>query len=575
MQRLGWNELDVLLVVGDAYVDHPSFGAPLLGRWLVAHGWRTGIIAQPRWDAPDDMLAMGRPRLFAGVSAGALDSMLAHYTAFRKKRSDDAYTPGGQAGARPNRAVIVYANLVRRAFPGLPILLGGVEASLRRVSHYDFWQDKLRRSVLLDAKADVLAYGMAEHTVLETARRLSAGESLWGLPGTVQAGKADDIPENADVARLPSHEEIERDPKKLIEASLLMERQVHSGTQWALQSAGGRDLALAPPAPALSTEELDALYGLPFARAAHPIYEESIPAVEMIRNSVTTHRGCGGGCSFCSLALHQGRRIRSRSKDSILREVQTLASQPRFTGAISDVGGPSANMWNAQCAKGWAECKRSSCLVPKVCKHLRASQMEQVLLLRGVARTPGVRHVRVASGLRMDLALQDPEALACLTAEFVGGQLKIAPEHLADSVLKLMRKPSFDVFERFLAAFDAASKAAGKQQYAVPYLMSAHPGCTDQDMHGLQDWLHKRGWKPQQVQCFIPLPGTVAAAMYYAGADEQGRPIHVARTDAERLRQHGVLVPTGERKGAGKTRKPESHKPSRPRGKQKRKSARS
>ncbi len=562
MRVLGWDALDILFVTGDAYVDHPAFGVALLGRWLTAHGYRVGLVAQPRWQDAEDIARMGRPRLFAGVTAGALDSLLAHYTAFRKKRHDDAYTPGGNAGARPNRACIVYANLVRRAFPGLPVILGGIEASLRRITHYDFWTDALRRSILLDAKADLLIYGMGERAVLETARRCAAGESLADIPGTARIAAPDQLPTDAPVIRLPSHEAMEADPLQLLHATLALERQVHKGDSYAVQSVGTRAVILAPPAAPLSTEEMDRLYGLPFARAAHPSYTAAIPAEEMLRASVTSHRGCGGGCSFCSLALHQGRRISSRSEESILEEVRRMARRPRFSGAISDVGGPTANMWQAHCALGGASCRRASCCHPTPCKSFITPQRRHVALLRAIRDLPGIKHVRVASGIRADLALRDDEAVYAYTKEFTGGQLKVAPEHCSDAVLRLMRKPPLEIFERFLAAFRRNSRQAGREQYVVPYLMSGFPGCTDEDMRELARRLAVRGWKPQQVQCFIPTPGTVATAMFYAGADERGNPLYVARTDAERLRQHRILMPSfgrdTPRKPADGARRPAS-----------------
>jgi uncharacterized radical SAM protein YgiQ len=557
MERLGWDALDVLIVTGDAHVDHPAFGAALLGRWLVAHGYRVGIVAQPRWDTPADIAVMGRPRLFAGVTAGALDSMLAHYTAFRKKRHDDAYTPGNRAGARPNRATIVYTGLIRAAFPGLPVVIGGIEASLRRAAHYDFWSDRLRRSILLDSKADLLVYGMGERAVIETADRMhtavAAGapfdpQPLYGIPGAAFAPRKDPFafPHGASVIRLPSLEEIEADPTRLMTATLALERQVHDGSSWAVQSAGGRDVVFAPPAAPLATEELDALYALPFTRRPHPHYQEPIPAVEMIRFSVTAHRGCGGGCSFCSVALHQGRRIQSRSKKSILREVERLTAHPDWKGSVSDVGGPSANMWRATCAADPAPCRRSSCLYPEICANFKGNQRAIIDLLDAIARLPKVRHVRVASGVRHDLALTEPDYIRALIGRFTGGQLKIAPEHVCDRVLRLMRKPGFESFARFLTFFERESRGAGKEQYIVPYLMSAFPGCADRDMQELADRLRSTGWKPQQVQCFIPTPGTAATAMYYAGIDPQGHPIPVPRTDAERMRQHYLLAPPKE-----------------------------
>ena len=566
MQALGWKELDVLLVNGDAYVDHPAFGPVLLGRWLVAHGFRVGIVAQPRWQSPDDLLVMGRPRLFVGVSAGALDSMLAHYTAFRKKRHDDAYTPGGKAGARPNRACLVYANLARQAFPGLPVILGGIEASLRRTTHYDFWTDSLRRSILLDAKADLLIYGMGELAMLECARRLAEGKSLHGIDGTAWLAKVDennvpvDLPEEwLDLPRmqLPSHEAVQTEATELLRLTQMLEQQVHRQNAWAQQMVGDRALVLAPPARPLTTEEMDKIYALPYARAAHPRYREPIPADEMLRTSITSHRGCGGGCSFCSLALHQGRRISSRSQESILAEARKLVAQSRRGQvAISDVGGPTANMWQAHCAlddatsakaepgaRPSSRCRRSSCCYPTVCKSFITPQMQHVGLLREVAALPGVRQVRVASGVRADLALNDPEALAAYTGEFTGGQLKVAPEHCAARVLDLMRKPGMEVFEAFLQSFVEQSRLAGREQYVVPYMMSAFPGCTDEDMHELARWLQERHWSPQQTQCFIPTPGSIATAMYYCGRNEDGEEIYVARSDADRLRQHRILMP--------------------------------
>ncbi|WP_297825726.1 YgiQ family radical SAM protein [uncultured Desulfovibrio sp.] len=592
MRALGWERLDVLLITGDAYVDHPSFGCVLLARWLIHHGFRTGLVAQPRWDRTDDLLVMGRPRLFAGISAGALDSLLAHYTAFRKKRRDDAYTPGGRAGARPNRACLVYANLARQAFPGLPLVLGGIEASLRRVSHYDFWTDALRRPILMDAKADLLVWGMGERAILECARRLDKGagaDALAGIPGTAWLDRLDArghparLPAslaNAPLVALPGHQQILDEPEQLLRLTQALEQQVHRGDAWAFEPVDGRALVLAPPAVPLSTAEMDELYSLPFRREAHPSYREAIPAAEMLRTSITSHRGCGGGCSFCSLALHQGRHISSRSAESILDEARALARAAMTSGrrgkdgvAISDVGGPTANMWQAHCALEEAagtecgasdgmgrksRCRRLSCCFPTVCKAFVTPQRNHVELLRAVAALPGVKQVRVASGVRADLALRDPEALAAYTGEFTGGQLKVAPEHCAPSVLALMRKPPLATFETFLESFVRQSRAAGREQYVIPYLMSAFPGCTDEDMRTLAHWLRQRHWNPRQTQCFIPTPGTIATAMYYCGKNEAGEDIAVARTDAARLRQHHILMPsTGrpEKRAAAQTAK--------------------
>lgn len=621
MDALGWDTLDILLITGDAYVDHPSFGVPLLGRWLMEHGYRVGIVAQPRWNETlpqhggdpaeargaheldagiADISRMGRPRLFAGVSAGALDSMLAHYTAFRRKRHDDAYTPGGKAGARPNRAVIVYANLVRRAFPGLPLVAGGIEASLRRVSHYDFWSDSLRRSLLFDARLDLLLFGMGERALLKVAQRLDAvaelvgdlsllttsesgrktdtdaekGSALWpdlwsDIPGTARIVRGDEMrtltganigttpdgrPDRSFSPRaeaqrlvwLPSHEDMIREPRQHLEGALLLERETHQMRRMLAQSHGtgtaGEGVVLVmPPAAPLTEAELDRLYALPFSRRPHPAYREPIPAVEMIATSITTHRGCGGGCSFCSLALHQGRRIASRSRASILEEAARIAAMPRGS-SISDVGGPSANMWGATCVLDADKCRRESCMFPSICKGFRADQSDCVELLREVRSTPGVKHVRVASGVRFDLALKDTAALEAYTGEFTGGQLKIAPEHCVPDVLDLMRKPGMKPFEAFLDAFRRYSEAHGKEQYVIPYLISAFPGCTTAHMRQLADWLSARNWSPRQVQCFIPTPGTVATAMYYAQCSPDGASLYVARSDADRRKQHDILL---------------------------------
>ena len=575
MLKLGWKELDVLLISGDAYIDHPSFATALLGRLLVSRGYRVGIAAQPRWDSPQDLLEWGRPRLFAGISAGALDSMVAHYTAFRKKRHDDAYTPGGEAGHRPNRATVVYTNLVKQAFPGLPVVLGGLEASLRRAAHYDFWSDSLRRPLLFDSKADILVYGMGEKPLLEIAARLreadssSAHATLDAAPSaahdthsTLDAAPSvtNDAPSLKELLRnirgtaiidevrpddaedLASFEDIEAHHELLMASTLQMERQIHCAAPSLVQAVGQRHLVINPPAQPLSTQEFDELYALPYRRAAHPSYSAPIPAEAMICFSITTHRGCGGGCSFCSLALHQGRRIASRSRASILNEVRELARHPRFKGSISDIGGPSANMWRCECQNS-RPCRRVSCLTPEVCPFLREAQMEYVDLLRSAAQIPGIKHVRIASGIRHDWALHSRAALQAYIGEFTGGQLKIAPEHSEPNVLRLMRKPTLDSFEEFLRQFEACSMRCGKEQYVIPYLLSAFPGCTDSDMRRTAQWLAKRHWRPQQVQCFIPTPGTVATAMYWCGISPEGQPIHVAKSDAERLRQHAILIP--------------------------------
>lgn len=562
MDKLGWDRPDILLVSGDSYIDHPSFGIPLLGRVLTAHGFKVVLACQPDWTDSKALEELGRPRLYAGVSAGALDSMVAHYTSFRKKRSDDAYTPGGKSGARPNRAIIIYTNLIKKAFKGLPVVIGGIEASLRRISHYDFWTEKIRKPVLMDSKADLLVYGMGERAMLDAAIRLSETEVyspdvLKGIKGTAFMGLPEDIPADAEVVELPSHAEIASEPKQLMKATMDMEAQVHKGTEWSTHPVDNRHVIMTPPSDFLSTQELDWLYSLPFARRPHPSYKDRIPAAEMIEFSITSHRGCGGGCSFCSIAMHQGRHIRSRSKKSIMSELKRMNEHPDFRGSVSDIGGPSANMWNAECTLERGKCKRKSCLVPKVCPNFKYDQKANLRLLRDAAKQDGIKHVRVASGVRYDLGQQDRASLKDIFKEFVGGQLKVAPEHISPSVLKHMRKPDLPVFERFLEMFAVESKKAGKEQYVIPYLMSAFPGCTDDDMRMLGSWLADRGWKPRQVQCFIPTPGTVATAMYYCECDPEGNKIYVAKTDAQRLRQHRILIPDpGQDPRAGRGGKP-------------------
>ncbi len=564
MKERGWDALDILLVSGDAYVDHPSFGISLLGRLLVDEGYRVGIVAQPRWDSPEDMSILGRPRLFVGVSSGALDSMLAHYTAFRKLRRDDAFTPGNRHGARPNRATLVYTGLLRQAFPGLPVVIGGVEASMRRASHYDFWTDKIRRSILLDSKADLLVYGMGERAIVETARRLSllsdktqdAVQALRGIPGTAfvltarTRAEAEDLLPSGDALRmLPSHEEILAEPKALMTATLMMEEISHQGVHWAMQRAGAQEVVFTAPAAPLNTEELDRIYSLPFTRSPHPSYQEKIPAAEMIQFSITAHRGCAAGCTFCSITLHQGRQIQSRSRESIVAEAQSMTAHPDWKGSISDVGGPTANMWGAWCADDPATCRRADCLFPKLCPHFKCDEAGLVGMLQEVAALDGVRHLRVASGIRHDMSRDNDLFMRTLIAEFVGGQLKVAPEHSEDRVLALMRKPSIGRFEQFLSLFRKESRKAGKEQYVIPYLISAFPGCTMADMRRLAAWLKERNWSPQQLQCFIPTPGTVATAMFYAGVDTKMRPIAVARSDKERMIQHSLLSPGGRKRG--------------------------
>lgn len=592
MDRLDWPELDILLVQGDAHLDHPAQGPALLGRWLVAHGFKVGLISQPRWRDPEeakaDFTAMGRPRLFLAISAGSMDSMLAHYTAFRKKRSDDALTPGGKSGARPNRATLVYTGLARAIFPGLPILIGGLEASLRRVSHYDFWEDSLRRSVLLESKADLLVYGPGEPPLLEAALRLASRggaaadtrrESgpallLTGIPGTVSPRRSDQRPD-LDMVELPGHEDILANPSLLMTATLALEALIHQGQKSAWQISGQRAIWHNPPAEPLSSAELDFIYGLPFSRRAHPAYREPIPALNVLATSLTTHRGCGGGCSFCSLALHQGRRVVSRSIGAIAAEAAGLLARPQRAGgrpqnaqaqptvrapgqqqgrsikpvALSDVGAATANLWGAKCLGAVGKCVRRSCLWPHPCSYFKADQQGWLNMLNRLKSIPGIKQIRVASGVRYDLLLANNAILGEFLNNYVGGQLKVAPEHLDPDLLHLMRKPGPECFERFLGLFKGEM---AKGRYLVPYLISAFPGSDSRRMRSLADWLRGRRWRPRQVQAFIPTPGTVATAMFFAGVDENGRPLPVARSDRERLIQHAFLTPASLPGGSGK-----------------------
>lgn len=556
MEAREWDELDVLLVSGDAYVDHPAFAVALLGRFLESKGFRVGIIAQPDWRNPQSVAALGRPRLFAGVSAGALDSMLALYTANRKRRSQDDYTPGGHNDRRPPRTTLVYCNLLRHAFPALPLVIGGIEASLRRFAHYDYWADRIRSSILLDSGADLLVYGMGERAILEVARRLQrSGQSidLRFIPGTVFAGSQADLPGAERTVWLPAREDIEQDPKALLHATLLTYEHAHPWSDRYLAQRDAHRLVVAVhPQRPLSTQELDALYELPFTRRAHFTYNEPVPALEPVKFSITVHRGCYGGCTFCALALHQGKAIQSRSIASILREIEQLSKMHDYRGIITDLGGPTANMYGTGCrGRHFMErCRRRSCLYPHPCPHLDTSHRASLELLNAVRTLPHVRKAFVASGVRHDLALLDPAYIDVLAAHHTGGHLSLAPEHSVERVLKHMGKPPIAVFEAFRSRFEAASCRAVKEQYLIPYLISGFPGCTERDMALLAEYLRKHHLKTHQVQDFTPTPMTLATAMYLSGRSPQGQPLFVARTAEQRRRQMQHLRP------AAPTRKP-------------------
>lgn len=569
MQARGWNELDVLLITGDAYIDHPAFGAAVIGRILEADGYRVGVIAQPDWTDPDSITAMGRPRLFCGISAGNIDSMLANYTAARRKRKEDCYSENGETGKRPNMACVVYTQMAKRAFPKLPIVLGGLEASMRRTVQYDYWQDKLRPSILADAKASLLIYGMGEHAIRETAHRLANDQSLAGIPGTARllGGKESAELDASLFVTLPSFAECKSDKTSLIKLAKLTEREQNpfSGkplVQW----HGARALYIEPPAKPLTSKELDAVYDLPFAREPHFSYKDPIPAFRMIRESVTVVRGCGGGCSFCGLGLHQGRFLSSRSPESIEREVKYIAADPSFHGTITDLGGPTANLYG--CHNGdndmCRNCKRPSCLFPEICPNLKLDDTELIQMMRRVRGLAKIKHVFVQSGIRMEIALKFPRYIRELAKYHTSGHLKVAPEHMDPDVLKKMRKPGPDIFYKFMELFKKESHDAGKKQYLVPYFISNFPGCSSAQMNSVEKFVQKENWKLQQVQDFIPLPMTVAAAMYYSGLDYQTeKPIEVVRGLAERRKQMRQLRPH-HKKSSSKTRSKKSKNPSRP-----------
>ena len=589
MDALGWDSCDIILVTGDAYVDHPSFGMAIIGRLLEDQGFRVGIIAQPDWHARGPFEVLGKPNLFFGVTAGNMDSMINRYTAERKPRSDDAYTPGGQGGARPDRCSLVYAQRCREAYPDVPVILGGIEASLRRIAHYDYWQDNVRRSILVDAQADLLLYGNAERAVVEVAHRLARGDAVESItdvrgtafirrdtpggyteidstrvdrPGRLEArvnpyvntqaitdcerqrrnnawfGLDEDgnplvelshprLERAKTVIRLPSFEKVRNDAVLYAHASRVLHLETNPGNARALvQAHGDVDLWLnAPPVP-LTTEEMDYLFDRPYARAPHPSCGGArIPAWEMIRFSVNIMRGCFGGCTFCSITEHEGRIIQNRSQGSILREIEAIRDTvPGFTGVISDLGGPTANMYRIACRSREIEaaCRKPSCVFPGICPNLDTDHSALTRLYREARRLPGISKVLIASGVRYDLAVEDPGYVKELVSHHVGGYLKIAPEHTEDGPLSKMMKPGIGSYDRFKALFEKFSKQAGKEQYLIPYFIAAHPGTTDEDMLNLALWLKRNGFRADQVQAFYPSPMATATAMYHSGRD----PLH-------------------------------------------------
>jgi uncharacterized radical SAM protein YgiQ len=583
MDALGWDSCDIILVTGDAYVDQPSFGMAIIGRLLEAQGFRVGIIAQPDWHSKDPFMALGKPNLFFGVTAGNMDSMINRYTADRKPRSDDAYTPGGQGGARPDRSSLAYSQRCKEAWPDVPIVLGGIEGSLRRIAHYDYWQDSVRRSILLDAQADLLLYGNAERAIVEVAHRLARGESIETItdvrgsafiridspegfqeidstridrPGRIdtivnpyintqemepcekqrrnaqQYGLDENgaqiveftLPKKLDrsktVIRLPSFEKVRNDKALYAHANRVLHLETNPGNARALvQQHEGRDVWLNPPPIPLSTSEMDYVFGMPYARVPHPAYKnKKIPAYEMIRFSVNIMRGCFGGCTFCSITEHEGRIIQNRSQESILNEVKDIRDKvPGFTGVISDLGGPTANMYRIACKSREIEaaCRKPSCVYPGICQNLNTDHSALTQLYRDARKLPGIKKVLIASGLRYDLAIEDPEYVKELVTHHVGGYLKIAPEHTEEGPLSKMMKPGIGSYDKFKQLFEKFTKEAGKEQYLIPYFIAAHPGTTDEDMLNLALWLKKNGFRADQVQAFYPSPMATATAMFH------------------------------------------------------------
>jgi len=600
MDLLGWDSCDVIVVTGDAYVDHPSFGMAIIGRVLEAQGFRVGIIAQPDWHSAEPFAALGRPNLFFGVTSGNMDSMVNRYTSDRRVRSDDAYTPDGAGGKRPDRSVIVYSQRVREAFKDVPLVIGGIEASLRRIAHFDYWSEKIRRSVLLDAKADMLVYGNGERQICEIAHRLAAGEELseitdirgtaftrkglpqdWvevdsthlDVPGALnppvdpyamepnaapspQAAGALEAPreqvvrfvrrvKSADrgnsVIRLPAFEQVVADPVLYAHASRILHLEANPGNARALvQRHGAVDVWLNPPPIPLTTKEMDWVYEREYRRQPHPVYgKANIPAYKMIRFSIAIQRGCFGGCTFCSITEHEGRIIQSRSEDSIIREVEKVRDTvPGFTGVISDLGGPTANMYRLACKSREIEsaCRRPSCVFPGICPNLNTDHSPLIKLYRRARELPGIKKVLVASGVRYDLASESPEYVKELAQHHVGGYLKIAPEAIGEGPLSKMMKPGVGTYYRFKELFDRYSKEAGKEQYLIPYFIAAHPGTTDADMLELALWLKTNGFRADQVQAFLPSPMATATAMYHSGKN----PLHRVSHDSE-----AVQIPKG------------------------------
>jgi uncharacterized radical SAM protein YgiQ len=600
MAALGWQQCDIIIVTGDAYVDHPSFGMAIIGRVLEAEGFKVGIIAQPDWHSVKDFEILGEPRLFFGVTGGNMDSMVNRYTSDRRVRSDDAYTPGGGGGKRPDRCVIVYSQRIREAFKNIPIVIGGIEASLRRIAHFDYWSEQVRRSVLVDAKADLLVYGNAERQIGEIARRLDEGAAIGDItdlrgtaflrrampagwteidsseldtPGPLNPPtdpyaseeerrdaaapaavashnvvkfyrKVPNSQRERSVIRMPSFEQVSKDAVLYAHASRILHLEANPGNARALvQRHGTQELWLNPPPIPLTTADMDAVYDLPYARRPHPSYGQAkIPAYHMIRFSVAIQRGCFGGCTFCSITEHEGRIIQSRSEDSVIREIETIRDEVAgFTGVISDLGGPTANMYRLHCKSAAVEsaCRRPSCVYPGICPNLNTDHAPLISLYRRARALKGIKKVLIASGVRYDLAVESPEYVKELATHHTGGYLKIAPEAIGEGPLSKMMKPGVGAYYRFKELFDKYSKEAGKEQYLIPYFIAAHPGTRDVDMLELALWLKKNGFRADQVQAFLPSPMATATAMYHSNKNPLKR---ISRTSEEVVIPKGIKV---------------------------------
>jgi uncharacterized radical SAM protein YgiQ len=550
MQRRGWDSVDVVLVSGDAYVDHPSFANALIGRLLESAGYRVAILSQPDWRSCEPWREFGRPRLFFGISAGNMDSMINHYTANRKVRNDDAYSPDGEIGRRPDRATLAYCQRSREAYPGVPVVAGGVEASLRRIAHYDYWSDTVRRSILMDSKADLVVFGMGERTVLDVARLLAESRSvkdLRHLRGVAyRLGASEPPPCDDTTLELPDYDSVRNDPIAFCEMTKVSHLETNPYNAKRLVQRHGRETVVVnPPALPLSQAEMDRVYAMPFTRRPHPSYGRSrIPAFEVVENSVQIMRGCFGGCTFCSITAHEGRIIQSRSEQSIVSEIRTMAAAADFKGTVSDIGGPTANMYQMRCTRPdvEAKCRRLSCVHPTICKLLGTDHGPLKKLMRSARSVEGVKRVLVASGVRMDLARRDPEYLTELAEHHVGGHLKVAPEHVDPKVLSLMKKPSADDYVAFDTAFRAASRRVGKKQYTVPYFIASHPGSGLDEMIDLAVFLKRNGYRPDQVQDFIPSPFDIAACMYHTGLDPMThQPVTITKGLRDRRMQRALL----------------------------------